>query len=512
MNWYTGDIGTAINESKNKKLIFLVHTFDESQPADELWTKEEIYQLCTEYCVSLKLEASSQSFTQFKQIYPVTTQPTTYLIGTNGLPLEVVSGSVSQDQFLIRMSQAIEKHTDSVSGNAAGTSSSSQDSEQNSATASGSSEDTMKLEDKVALARAKIKAIQEKKKVAQDERERNSELERRKMGQELLKMKRDREEEELRRIAEEKRREKQQDELAKKKVLEQIRLDREEKQKKYSQEKVELERAEAERKAKLELQRQQEKQAEAARNSNVARLQFRFVDGSSVVNQFTPDQTLDEVRQFVAQKLKEMNETSPFAMHTSYPKREFTAADMSSTLRDLQLAPSASLLIIPMRSAGSKAAKKLSQLLPSSSSSSSSSSTPTTSSSAGSSSSSTSTSTSSGGSSSSIVSYASDFVSILLLPFTIIWGIVTSLFVNNNNTTPSGGAGSNSSTGARSSASSSSSSSRSPTSGASNAQDISSLRRRNLDNQRASNIRQLNSQNGDDDENATWNGNSTQQM
>lgn len=62
-----------------------------------------------------------------------------------------------------------------------------------------------------------------------------------------------------------------------------------------------MEKAEAERKAKLELQKQQEKQAEAARNSNVARLQFRFVDGSSVVNQFTPDQTLDEVRQFVIQ-------------------------------------------------------------------------------------------------------------------------------------------------------------------------------------------------------------------
>lgn len=62
-----------------------------------------------------------------------------------------MSGSVSPDQFLIRMSQAIEKHTDSACGNAAAGTSSSQDSEQNSAAASGSSEDTMKLEDKVAL-------------------------------------------------------------------------------------------------------------------------------------------------------------------------------------------------------------------------------------------------------------------------------------------------------------------------------------------------------------------------
>jgi len=341
MNWYTGDIGAAINESKTKKLIFLVHSFDPAAPTDDLWSNQEIYEMCNQNCVSLKLQADTQTFTQFKQIYPVSVQPTTYLIGTSGSALEVIAGSVSLEEFIIRMSQAIEKHTATAPKEGEPSTSGSDGS------AAASAEPPKSLEEKVALAREKIKEIKEKKKVEEEERIRNSELERRKMGQELLKMKRDKEEDELKKIAEEKRREKMQDELAKKKVPEQIRLDREEKQKKFSKEKEELEKAEAERKAKLELQKQQEKQAEAARNSNIARLQFRFVDGSSVVNQFTPDQTLDEVRQFVTQKLKEKNETSPFAIHTSYPKREFTAADMNSTLRDLQLAPSASLLIIP---------------------------------------------------------------------------------------------------------------------------------------------------------------------
>ena len=35
-------------------------------------------------------------------------------------------------------------------------------------------------------------------------------------------------------------------------------------------------------------------------------------------------------------------------MHSSFPKREYTLNDMESTLRDLQLAPTSTLLIIPV--------------------------------------------------------------------------------------------------------------------------------------------------------------------
>ena len=43
-----------------------------------------------------------------------------------------------------------------------------------------------------------------------------------------------------------------------------------------------------------------------------------------------------------------MNETQSFSMHSTFPKRDYGEADMSQTLRDLQLAPSATLLIIPV--------------------------------------------------------------------------------------------------------------------------------------------------------------------
>ena len=83
-------------------------------------------------------------------------------------------------------------------------------------------------------------------------------------------------------------------------------------------------------------------------SSQNARIQFRFVDGSSTVGHFDADQTLSEARAFVAQKLKEMNESQSFSLHSSFPKREYTTSDMSTSLRALQLAPSASLLVIPV--------------------------------------------------------------------------------------------------------------------------------------------------------------------
>ena len=92
----------------------------------------------------------------------------------------------------------------------------------------------------------------------------------------------------------------------------------------------------------------QERAAEAAQSSSAARLQFRFTDGSSVISQFAPEQTLMDARRFVEQTLREMNQSVGFSMHSSFPKREYTTLDMPLTLRELGLAPSASLLIIPV--------------------------------------------------------------------------------------------------------------------------------------------------------------------
>lgn len=166
-----------------------------------------------------------------------------------------------------------------------------------------------------------------------------------------------------------------------------------------------------------------------------------------------------------------MNESQSFTMHSTFPKRDYTEADMSQTLRDLQLAPSATLLIIPVRS---KAAKAFSNLIPVTSNSSS--------------------SGSNASSSNSLVSYANDFMGFLFLPFTIIWGLVSGLF-------GIGSSGSNASSSSSNSLSRHQSQNQPPVS--------ESIRIRNM--RRNFGTLNDNRDGRNDDENATWNGNSTQQ-
>lgn len=457
MNWFSGPIGDAINESLSKKFIFLVYAFDaDSGEMDELWNDETISKLCIENCVSIKLEADSEPCNQFKQLYPITCFPTTYLIGNvGGTPIRIISGKLEKDEFIKRLENAIEIHKTQQTASASIEQTTTPVAQTSESSNPESSEPPKKnLDGRVAQAKEKLRLIQEKKRREDEANAREQEISRRKQGQEVIKQKQDKEELEMKRLAEQKRKEKLEDELAKKRVMEKIRQDREDKQKKYSSEKVEVDKSKEAARAQQELVKQQERMAEAANRSKFARIQFRLTDGSSVVNQFEPEQKLDDAREFIKNKLSEMNENTSFSMHSTFPKRDYTTEDMSLTLRELQLVPSASILIIPIRSKSSKA---MSNILPSSSSS------PT---------------------SSTVARMANDLFCFILLPFTIIWGIVSSFLgignnINHNSNSPSNASSSQGRTS-----------------------EDHSTRRRNIGSVHDKN---------DDDKQPTYNGNSTQQ-
>ena len=118
------------------------------------------------------------------------------------------------------------------------------------------------------------------------------------MGQEVLKSKKDREDQELKRIAEQKKQEKLDDLLAKQRIKERIQQDREDKQKKYALERETIDKAKED--MRLELAKQQQQQNEAAVRSQIARIQFKLIDGSSIVNQFDPNDTLSQAKQFIS--------------------------------------------------------------------------------------------------------------------------------------------------------------------------------------------------------------------
>lgn len=177
------------------------------------------------------------------------------------------------------------------------------------------------------------------------ETESKGEVERRKLGKELQDFKRKQEEDQTKRLLEERQKEKEEERAARERVRQQIALDRAERAARYART---VQEENAAKEARLQqVQQEQEAKREAAvrQRSTVARLQFRLPDGSSISSQFPAQSRLREARQFAQQEVGSVY--GNFTMATMFPRREFTSEDLDRTLSELELAPSASIVILP---------------------------------------------------------------------------------------------------------------------------------------------------------------------
>merc|ERR1712192_119539 len=262
----------------------------------------------------------------------------------------------------------------------------------------------------------------------EEEKEKNQEMERRKLGQALLEQKRTKDEEDLRKAAMERKKDKEEEKKAREAVKAAIEQDRLARKEKYDDEKSAADERKAEAERANLAAAAAAAQVSAAERASVARIQFRLPDGRNQTKQFPAETPLSELYTFVT--TIEPGFTS-FSLSTTFPRRQLDAEEPSASLRDLQMAPSATVLVLP------KASTSVS--LP-------------------------------GGD-------LSSFLWLLLFPFTILWAMITSFFGDV--------------TGAASNSNNPSSTSRPSTSRPGG---IGRLRRSE-----------------DDDENNTYNGNSTQQ-
>ena len=174
---------------------------------------------------------------------------------------------------------------------------------------------------------------------------------------------------------------------------------------------------------------------------------MRLPDGSCKTHHFPAQSPLSDLYSFVR---TDTNYTS-FSLSTSFPRRNLDTEDKAATLKDLQMAPSCTVMVLP---------------------------------------------------SSTLASHNGDFMSLvwlLLTPFTILWGIISTFIGTAGGTrepTPQSG-----STNTTSSSSSSSSGGENRARAGAGTHKVT----------REAGIGRLRNTDFSDDENNTWNGNSTQQ-
>ncbi|XP_028662377.2 UBX domain-containing protein 4 [Erpetoichthys calabaricus] len=399
MLWFEGSVPSAIASSKEKNCVFVVFIKGDDEQSTEMvstWENARVVEAARDSFVAIKVDAKSESCTQFSQIYPVVCIPSSFFIGGNGIPLEVIAGSVPVEELIKRIEKVKQMHTEKVQqheGNESSTASlhsqetassvsqeetienrslqlestydnsesskiAASDSSRDNGICSGqvspaevsiSSDEASQLEDdlsvKVERLTKKLEARRELKKKDEEENEIKKEIERRKLGKEMLEFKKKQEGEKTKRMLEERNREKAEEKAARDRVKQQIALDRVERAARYAKTKEEVEAAKAAaleaRQAELDARRE----AAAKERSTIARIQFRLPDGSFVTNQFPSESRLEEARQFVAQEVG--NKYGNFSLATMFPRREFTMEDLNKTLLDLELVPSASVVLLP---------------------------------------------------------------------------------------------------------------------------------------------------------------------
>ncbi|RHZ79308.1 hypothetical protein Glove_149g46 [Diversispora epigaea] len=182
---------------------------------------------------------------------------------------------------------------------------------------------------RVLAEKREMRLMQEK------EEEKSREKIRRKTGQELSEVKAKLEEKEMQKALIAKKKEKEEERLAKAKIKAQIEADKKERA------------AKREAAKQATLQHQQEIAiAEAAAAANVskeyseARLQIRQPSGSPITHTFQSTDTLQVVYDHVSQHVSE-----PFNLMTTFPRKMFGDSEMEKTLKELDLVPSAVLVV-----------------------------------------------------------------------------------------------------------------------------------------------------------------------
>jgi len=381
MEWFNGGVGEAIAAAKAKKAIFVVVVKGKSDEdptiklEEILKDSEVVSALGCMVCISV--ENGTSTCMQFSSIYPVILVPSVYFIDSStGVDLEITGGIVTKESLMGSISKAQSKvgqvvetppvapvvveepdnaapvvveepaKTVSETETTPVVESTRNEVVEPEAAPTTAGTQAASLEDRVERAKALMAQRQAERENEEKEKEKEKEKERREVGKALLERKRMQEERDLKEAALARKKDKEEEKKAKEAVKAAIEQDRVDRKAKFD----------AEKKAAEEKRKEKEKDALAAQaalaektaseRATVARLQFRLPDGSSQTKQFPAESSLSEVYDFVSTGLE--TQFSSFSLSTTFPRRMLDQEDKTKSLKELQMAPSATILVLPL--------------------------------------------------------------------------------------------------------------------------------------------------------------------
>uniref|UniRef100_A0A0K2TV38 UBX domain-containing protein 4 n=1 Tax=Lepeophtheirus salmonis TaxID=72036 RepID=A0A0K2TV38_LEPSM len=213
------------------------------------------------------------------------------------------------------------------------------------------SSSTLSLEERVARAKELVAKKNELKATEEEERRKKIEIERRSLGKGFQKVKEEQGDLQMKQALEERKREKEAERLAREKVKAQIAQDRADKAKKFKAEREEEQKMKLERERKAAEEGSERDRAVAADRSKSSRIQFRLPDGRTQTNVFDSEAPLSEVYFYVMNKIQKGFED--FSLSTTLPVKKLDNEEKSATIKALELTPSATIMVLPKSSKSS---------------------------------------------------------------------------------------------------------------------------------------------------------------
>ncbi|XP_039965897.1 UBX domain-containing protein 4 [Bactrocera tryoni] len=425
MNWYKGNIAEAVAESKAKNAIFVVYVEgkDEStQKLSNFINAQKIREkLESDDFVAIKIESDSQAYMQFATIYQVVPVPSIFFIGKTGTPLEIGTGiiaSIGELEEKINKVLTLSGHSTPSTQSSATFITAEQNAAASKLTAQKESKDTLsadktppstsksttervsavkpddqteivcdgdvcykkpkeekedivpadekpqcstnqgenqnEVDAKAQMEEARKKMEEQRRKRIEEEKqlEKERELRRRREGKEMQSLQEWQRGQELKELKENIRREKLEEMAARERIRAQIAADRAERAQKFSTPRDESGAATS-----------SELGTKSGGGSIVnpvtpdsTRIQFRFASGSTAAHVFNVQDTLGKLREYVRTDLLPGTGIKDFTLATTYPKRELNIEHDEQSLTELSLFPSAVILIIGKESTSSPAA------------------------------------------------------------------------------------------------------------------------------------------------------------
>ncbi|KAK9695328.1 UBX domain [Popillia japonica] len=347
MLWYEGNIAEAITLSRKNGSVFVVYIEGNDEESTKLTRsidQEDVSKLLgSNHFVSIKIQANTVPHQQFSEIYKGANVPSIYFIDKLENILIKAGVNITKSPAVASTSLIAQEQSSTVSENVAselpanqsqaGTSKTSNDAQIKEA------DPSLTTDEKVEKAKQIIEMKREAKRKEEEEKEKLREIERRKMGQDVQKMKRLQHDQELKLLMEAREKEKREQQAAKQRILEQIQQDKVDRAARFSTAPPQNSQPSPQATTPPPIPRVA---------AGMTRIQFKLADGSAHTHEFKSADTLQDIKLYIKTNL---NPAYNFMLATTFPKREFTNEHDSCTLAELELVPSAVLLILPVSNA-----------------------------------------------------------------------------------------------------------------------------------------------------------------